>query len=121
MVCQGGESKPFKVDPTVMDNPLPVQGMDTGTNSKILPFRAHLMYNGATARSPCDPATVEPTALGCFNDTAHQCGYKQQGSDKENSWHKAAVTCDAAGAAFAGAEDGKGEWWSESERRPLRI
>ena len=112
MICQDNHA--YVVDPKVMDNPLPIQGQDAGKATKTLPFRAHIMYNGTVPAPVCDPTTIRDiTAIGCFNDTAHQCGYKAGPSlPKTNSHEAAAKACIGAGFSYGGAEDGLGaEVW----------
>ena len=68
------------------------------------------MFNGVVPPPTCEPASVVAgQTVGCFNDTAHQCGYAPNGPiATNNSWHFAAATCAAAGFSMAGAEDGLG-------------
>ena len=92
LVCQDG--KAYTVAVGNYDNPLPIQP------AKILPFRAHVMYNGCTTescRNRCDPSTIEAVSVGCFDDSGHQCGYTALGSNAQNSWQGAgrhAPACD---------------------------
>lgn len=112
MICQDNHA--YVVAPDVMDNPLPIQGNDNGRNTKTLPFRAHIMYNGTANKPLCDLTTIRAVrSSGCYNDTAHGCGFKQVTQSRTlNSWAFAANACAAAGKMFAGAEDGLGaEVW----------
>ena len=106
MICQDNHA--YVVDPTVMDNPLPIQGMDAGMSVKRLPFRAHIMYNGTKPKPLCDLSTVKPSDIGCFNDTGHGCGYTALivPNPEQNSHHYAATACAGAGYDYGGAEDG---------------
>ena len=47
-------------------------------------------------------------AEGCYNDTAHQCGFVPAGSSAENDYAVAAKRCVSGGNTVAGAEDGLG-------------
>ena len=97
LVCQDG--KAYTVAVGNYDNPLPIQP------AKILPFRAHVMYNGCTTescRNRCDPSTVEAVSVGCFNDSGHQCGYTALGSNAQNSWQGAGRHAPARMAARHG-------------------
>lgn len=112
MICQDNHA--YVVDPTVMDNPLPIQGTDAGTRVKRLPFRAHIMFNGTKPKPLCDLRTVEPSYIGCFNDTGHDCGYTMLSvpNPEKNSHKYAAAACAGAGYRYGGAEDGLGrEVW----------
>ena len=112
MICQ--DNNAYVVQPAVMDNPLPIQGQDSGRPGKTLPFRAHIMFNGTTPTPLCDLGTLANLRSGgCYNDTNHQCGFKQDGASKgNNSWAFASHSCAKAGKAMAGAEDGEGaEVW----------
>jgi hypothetical protein len=113
MICQDNHA--YVVDPTVMDNPLPIQGTDAGMAVKRLPFRAHIMYNGTKPKPLCDLGTITPAVVGCFNDTAHDCGYTMLAvadSGKVNSHLVATKACAGAGYSYGGAEDGLGaEIW----------
>lgn len=104
MLFSAQDNHAYVVQPEVMDNPLPIQP------AKTLPFRAHIMYNGSVPKPRCDLASIHAVqSLGCYNDTAHQCGYKMvESSRTANDWDFAARGCAAAGMSYAGAEDGLG-------------
>lgn len=112
MVCQ--DAYTYKPGAGSTDNPLPV---NTFKRSKgivpSLPFRAHFYYNGQGAPGPSKGPVLACTGLssiGLFNDSHHQCGFKQVGGmNMHNDWEVAASTCDQNQYKVAGATASKGQ------------
>ena len=119
MVCQDAHT--YKPGAGSTDNPLPV---NTFKRSKgivhSLPFRAHFYYNGQGSPAPPLESCTGLRSVGLFNDSNHQCGFKQVGGmNMHNDWGVAASTCDQHQYKFAGATASKGqELWCGNSASP---